>query len=89
MGFPVTITGTGLGMDFDPIFDRLRVVTNSSQNFRMNPNTGAFVDGNLGGGVVVGLNMDGAINGGTTNVNGAAYTNSAPNTTITTLYTLG
>jgi uncharacterized protein DUF4394/Calx-beta domain-containing protein len=90
MGFPVTITGTSFGMDFNPAVDRLRVVTNSSQNFRMNPNSGAFVDGDLGGvaGSVLGLNMDGPINGGTTNVNGASYTNSAPNTTVTTLYTL-
>jgi hypothetical protein len=90
VGNPVPISGTRFGMDFNPTADRLRVVTNSVQNFRINPNSGAFVDGDLGGaaGSVAGLNMDGSINGGTTSVDGAAYTNSAPNSTVTTIYTL-
>src|SRR5262245_3228735 len=89
-GNPVPILGTRFGMDFNPAVDRLRVVSNTGQNFRMNPNSGAFVDGDLGGaaGSVAGLNMDGQINSGTTTVDGTAYTNNAPNTTVTTLYTL-
>jgi hypothetical protein len=56
----------------------------------MNPNTGAFVDGDLGGaaGSVAGLNMDGAINGAVTTVDGAAYTNNVIGGPFTTLYTL-
>ncbi|MGL5098412.1 MAG: DUF4394 domain-containing protein, partial [Planctomycetia bacterium] len=52
--------------------------------------TGAFADGNLGMTTPVGgLNMDGAINGPTTSVDGAAYTNNiANNGALTTLYTL-
>jgi hypothetical protein len=90
-GNPLPVTGTSFGFDFNPAVDRIRVVTNTGQNFRMNPNTGAFVDGDLGGAVgsVAGLNMDGAINGGTTTLDGAAYTNNQPNNgSITTLYTL-
>jgi Domain of unknown function (DUF4394)/Calx-beta domain len=87
---PVPITGTRFGMDFNPTVDRLRIATNTGQNFRMNPNTGAFIDGDLGGaaGSVPGLNQDGPINSGTTSVGAAAYTNNAPNVTVTTLYTL-
>ena len=88
---PVPIAGTGFGFDFNPAVDRIRVVTSAGQNFRMNPNTGAFIDGDLGGaaGSVIGLNMDGAINGGTTTLDGVAYTNNQPNNgAITTLYTL-
>ncbi len=89
-GGPQPVSGTQIAMDFNPAVDRLRVVTDSGQNFRMNPNTGSFIDGDLGGasGSVAGLNMDGAVNGGTTIVVAAAYTNSQPNVTVTTLYSL-
>jgi hypothetical protein len=88
---PVPITGTSFGFDFNPAVDRIRVSNNVGQNFRMNPNTGAFVDGDLGGaaGSVAGLNMDGPIIGATTTLDAAAYTNNQPNNGgITTLYTL-
>jgi hypothetical protein len=82
-----------IGMDFNPSVDRIRVVTNTGQNFRINPNTGAFVDGDLGGGSgsVAGLNMDGPINGGTITLGETAYTNNQPSTIAsppTTQYTL-
>ena len=77
--------GTVFGMDFNPTVDRVRVVNSAGQNFRMNPNNGAFVDGNA---TVANLNMDGAINGATNAVQETAYTNSAPNATLTTQYTL-
>jgi hypothetical protein len=78
----------GYGFDFNPAADRLRVVA-GSLNFRVNPNTGIPVDGNNGGGAVTGTNPDGPINGGTTTVDGAGYTNNSPNNgSITTLYTI-
>ncbi len=77
--------GTTFGIDFNPTVDRVRVVNSGGQNFRMNPNTGAFVDGNAG---VANVNMDGAINGATVTVGETAYTNSAINATVTTQYTL-
>jgi hypothetical protein len=79
---------TKIGIDFNPTADRLRVVTASGQNFRINPNTGAFVDGNLGGDTTAGTNMDGSINGDTTTVGETAYTNNQVNQTVTTQYTI-
>jgi hypothetical protein len=85
-----TDASTRIGFDFNPVADRIRVVTSTGQNFRMDPNTGAFVDGNLGGspGSVTGLNMDAAINGSATGVDDVAYTNNGPNATVTTLYSI-
>jgi hypothetical protein len=72
----------GYGFDFNPQADRIRVVTGSGKNFRVNPNNG-----------LSGLH-DVSINGlpaGSTGVTGAAYTNSfgqVPFTGATTLYVL-
>ena len=86
---PVSIQGTNFGFDFNPTVDRIRVVTDSGQNFRLNPNTGSLVDGNNGGTTVVpGINPDGAINAASTKLDGTAYTNSSPNAATTTQYTL-
>jgi len=83
--FDVPVTGTSFGFDFNPTVDRIRVVNDAGQNFRLNPNDGAPVDGNGGLG---GIQMDGAINGATATVDAAAYTNNQQNVTVTTLYTL-
>ncbi|MEW6282743.1 MAG: DUF4394 domain-containing protein, partial [Candidatus Eremiobacterota bacterium] len=86
---PVPIQGPDFGFDFNPAVDRIRVVTSAGQNFRINPNTGAFIDGDLDlGAAVPGVNQDGAINGGTTTADGAAYTNNRQSVTVTTLYAL-
>jgi hypothetical protein len=77
--------GTTFGIDFNPTVDRVRVVNSAGQNFRINPNNGAFVDGNA---TAANLNMDGGINGPTNTVQETAYTNSAPNATMTTQFTL-
>jgi hypothetical protein len=77
--------GTTFGIDFNPTVDRVRVVNGAGQNFRMNPNSGAFVDGNAG---IAGVQMDGGINGATTTVQETAYTNSAPGTAVTTQYAI-
>ena len=85
IAFDVPITGTTFGFDFNPTVDRIRVVTDAGMNFRINPNTGAAIDGNP---MVAGIQPDGSINGATTTVDGTAYTNNQPNSTVTTLYTL-
>jgi hypothetical protein len=86
---PATV---GYGFDFNPAVDRIRVVTASGLNFRINPNNGLPVDGDntgLTSGVIAGTNPDGPISVGTTSVDGAGYTNNQPNNgNITTLYTL-
>lgn len=87
---------TRFEMDFNPAVDRLRVINDLGQNFRMNPNTGAVVDGDLGGtaGSVNGINMDRDLNGGANRAQGTAYINNTPNPNtpgngITTQYTVG
>lgn len=84
-GTPVAITGTSFGIDFNPTVDRLRIVTDTGLNFRMNPNTGTLIDGNT---TTPGVNSDGSISSATTTVDATAYTNNAPNVTVTTQYTL-
>ncbi len=76
---------TVFGMDFNPTVDRVRVVNSAGQNFRMNPNNGALVDFDA---TVAGVQMDGGINGPTMSVQETAYTNSSPNVTVTTQYTM-
>ena len=71
------ITGLGIGLDFNPVPDRLRLVTSDDLNYRINPGTAvAIKDGNITG------------PGGSTDLVGAAYTNSRPGATTATLYAL-
>lgn len=72
--FTPALSGTSFGFDFNPTVDRIRVVSNSGQNLRLNPMTGtvAATDPNL--------------NPGTPSVDGAGYTNSFPGATTTLLY---
>jgi len=73
---------TGIGFDFNPTVDRIRVTGRNRTNYRINPNNAAgtpttdgplnFVDGTPG----------------TPNIGTVAYTNSYPGTTSTTLYDL-
>jgi len=85
-GTPVPITGTSFGFDFNPFADRVRVVTNTGFNFRIDPNTGGLVDGDNNAGN--GITPDSTINGASTTVDAAAYTNNSPNVSATTQYTL-
>jgi len=68
-----TLNGTSFGFDFNPTVDMIRVVSNTGQNLRLNPNTGtATVDPNL--------------NGAATGADAAGYTNNFAGTSSTTLY---
>ena len=73
--------GTISGFDFNPVADRLRLVGDNDQDFRINVETGeVIVDGTLAfaeGDVNEGINP---------NVTAAAYTNSFDGTTSTQLY---
>jgi hypothetical protein len=69
------LDGADFGVDFNPVVDRLRVVSNTGQNLRINVDTGATI-------------TDGALNsaGATrTGVSAAAYTNSFASACRTTL----
>jgi len=72
-GAPVPLMGTSIGIDFNPVPDRLRTVSTAGQNLRINVDTGAtLVDKSL-------TNPDGGPEEGVT---AAAYTNNdkAPDT---------
>ena len=71
------LSGTAYGVDFNPVPDRLRIVSNTGQNLRVNVDTGATT-------------TDGAINGGASNtaLTAAAYTNSFAGTGSTNLFVI-
>lgn len=84
-GQPLALSGASFGVDFNPTVDRLRVVSDTGQNLRINVDTGAAtVDG--------GLNFPGvppAPATPATGVTAAAYTNNdADAATGTTLFDL-
>lgn len=72
--FTPAINGTMVGFDFNPTVDRIRLVTNTGQNLRLNPETGGLAA------------IDGSLNPGAPVVTAVAYTNSFAGTTSTTLY---
>jgi hypothetical protein len=41
--FVIPIKGKAAGFDFNPVVDRIRIVTNTGQNLRVHPDTGAIV----------------------------------------------
>ncbi|MBL0357325.1 MAG: DUF4394 domain-containing protein [Chitinophagaceae bacterium] len=73
--FTPALSGNISGFDFNPTVDRIRIVTSTGQNIRLNPETGivAATDGNING--VTGLA-----------VNAVAYTNSKAGAAATTLF---
>jgi hypothetical protein len=75
--------GTISGFDFNPVADRLRLVGDNDQNFRINVDTGEVTaDGTL-------AFAEGDINYGVNpNITAAAYTNSFDGTDSTQLYNL-
>lgn len=71
---PLILSGTDFGFDFNPTVDRIRVVSNTGQNLRVNPN-----DGTLSA-------MDLPLNPGSPAVTAVAYTNNFAGATTTTLF---
>ncbi|RZJ66242.1 MAG: DUF4394 domain-containing protein [Flavobacterium sp.] len=71
-----TLDGTDFGFDFNPLVDRIRIVSNTGQNLRVNPNDGVLAA------------TDGSLNPGTPNVTSAAYTNNFAGTTSTELFVI-
>jgi hypothetical protein len=62
--FATPLRGTSFGFDFNPMVDRIRIVSDAEQNLRANPFTGGLVQ------------ADGDLNPGNPTVTAAAYTNS-------------
>jgi hypothetical protein len=93
MPFSVKLDGTQFGFDFNPTVDRIRVVSNTGQNLRLHPDTGAVVDSNP---AVEGVQTDGKLGYAAGDVNfgkspmtvGAAYSYNKADTKITTNFAL-
>jgi len=75
------MSGNGFGFDFNPTSDRARAVSDSDQNFRVNPDTATVTADDLlvytGGDPNFGTNPS---------IVASAYTNSVAGATVTTLY---
>jgi hypothetical protein len=89
-GLPLNLpdpAAAGYGVDFNPVADRLRVVTTTGLNFRVDPNTGAAVDADP---VTTGTQPDADLTseGNPAGGSGAGYTNNDPLAAVTTLYVL-
>ena len=91
--FSVKLDGTQFGFDFNPTVDRIRVVSNTGQNLRLHPDTGAVIDSNP---ALEGLQTDGKLTYAAGDVNfgkspmtvGAAYSYNKADTKITTNFAL-
>ena len=71
--FTTLLAGTDFGFDFNPTVDKIRVISNTGQNLRLDPVTGGITA------------VDGILNPGSPMVGAAAYTNNfagAPSTTL-------
>jgi hypothetical protein len=81
-GFSPPLSGTAFGFDFNPVPDRIRVVSTNSSDFRLNPNDGTltgtdtpltYAAGDSGAGLAP-------------RVVGSAYTNNFDGAAVTTLF---
>jgi hypothetical protein len=69
------LSGTDFGFDFNPVVDRIRIVSNTGQNLRYNPNDGGVI-------------VDGPVNPAGYAVTASAYANNFTGTTATTLFNI-
>ncbi|BCM93026.1 hypothetical protein IAD21_04913 [Abditibacteriota bacterium] len=76
-----TLSGTEFGIDFNPVPDRLRLVSNTGQNLRINVSTGLVTTDTALAYAVGDTNA-----AATPDVTANAYTNSVAGATSTTLY---
>lgn len=77
--FATRLAGTAFGFDFNPMVDRIRIVSDAEQNLRANPETGNLVQ------------PDGPLKPGDPSITAAAYTTSVvspTNAPTTTLYVI-
>ncbi|RXK86819.1 DUF4394 domain-containing protein [Filimonas effusa] len=73
--FTPMLSGTSASIDFNPTVDRIRLVSNTGQNLRLHPETGAVAG------------VDGNINGGTSPaISSIAYTNNIAGASATELF---
>jgi len=72
-GFSPILEGASFGFDFNPVVDRIRIVSNTGQNLRFNPADATVI-------------ADLPVVSATAQISGAAYTNNFAGTTATVLY---
>ncbi|WP_375444080.1 DUF4394 domain-containing protein [uncultured Fibrella sp.] len=77
-----TLSGTDFGFDFNPTVDRIRVVSNTGQNLRLNP-TAMPTESAL---AATDVSLTFAPSSGTPNVSASAYTNNFAGAGSTVLY---
>ena len=70
------LVGTDFAFDFNPTVDRIRVVSNTGQNLRLNPNDGLVAA------------IDGVINPGTPAISAGAYSENFAGTATTSLFVI-
>lgn len=75
------IAGSGFGVDFNPVPDRMRVISNTGQSLRINVDTGATLTDTS-----IAFGSGDPNEGQNPNVTGVAYTNSVAGATQTTLF---
>lgn len=82
--FSPTLSGGAFGFDFNPVPDRIRVVSDGEQNLRLHPVTGvtAGIDATLA------YTVTDSNAGSDPTIVAAAYTNNFSGTTATTLYVI-
>ncbi|MEO5820049.1 MAG: DUF4394 domain-containing protein [Vicinamibacteraceae bacterium] len=73
--FTPAVAGTVVGFDFNPTSDRIRIVTDTGQNLRVDPDSG-------------GATVDTPLNPGTPRIVGSAYANNHAGSAATTLYAI-
>ena len=73
--FSTLLNGTSFGFDFDPVADRIRVVSNTGQNLRINPTD-------------VAITVDPSLNPVGVTISAAAFNNNFKGANTTTLYVI-
>lgn len=95
VGAPLAVqaVGTEFGFDFNPTVDRIRLVTDTGQNMRLHPDTGAVVDADPN---AAGVQIDGTLTYAAGDINAgrqprvmaAGYTYNKTNEKITTNFAI-
>src|SRR4030095_15553796 len=80
--FSPALSGTAFGFDFNPVPDRIRVVSTDTSNFRLNPNDGTVAGTDTSLSYVLGDSGSGLA----PRVVGSAYTNNFNGTAGPTLF---
>jgi len=84
MPFSPGVNGTNFGVDFNPVPDRIRFVSDAEQDLRLNPNNGALAANGVDGPLAFNAGDPNAA--ANPNIVAAAYTSNFAGATTTTLY---